>query len=62
MGVLEIMYNRGYKEALEDIRDVIDDMLHDIPEEDETRQSFYTGMQVALHNIAAKTYDMKGNI
>ena len=54
------MYNLGYKDALDDIRDVIDNMLQDIPESDETRISYYTGMKVALYGVAEKTYSMKG--
>lgn len=56
----ESMYNLGYKDALEDIRDVIHNMLLDIPDSDETRSSYYAGMKVALHGVAAKTYGMKG--
>ena len=56
----ESMYNLGYKDALEDIREVIDDMLSDIPKSDEARSSYYAGMKVALHGVAEKTYGLKG--
>ena len=61
MVTFESMYKQGYEDALEDIRDIIDDMLQNIPEYDETRASFYTGMKVALHNVATKTYNIENN-
>lgn len=61
MVTFESMYKQGYEDAIEDIRDIIDDMLQSIPEYDETRASFYTGMKVALHNVATKTYNIESN-
>ena len=59
---LESMYDLGYQDALEDIREIIDNMLRDIPESDTTRISYYTGMKVALHGIAEKTWNMKSSV
>ena len=59
MVTFESMYKLGYQDALEDIREVIDSMLEDIPISDEARSSFYAGMKVALHGVAEKTYSMK---
>ena len=59
MVTFESMYKLGYKDALEDVREIIDNMLQDVPVSDEARSSFYAGMKVALHGIAEKTYSMK---
>ena len=59
MVTFQSMYNLGYKDALEDVREIIDNMLQDIPVSDESRSSFYAGMKVALHGIAEQTYSMK---
>lgn len=62
MVTFESMYKLGYQDALEDIGEVIDSMLKDIPVADEARSSFYAGMKVALHGVAEKTYSMKEGI
>lgn len=62
MVTFESMYKLGYKDALEDIREVIDIMLKEVPVSDEARSSFYAGMKVALHEVAEKTYSLEEEV
>ena len=54
------MYNLGYADALEDIREIIYERLKEIDKSDDSRHSYFSGMQVALLNISEATYKMKG--
>lgn len=54
------MYNLGYADALEDIRDLIYEKLNGIDEADNSRHSYFAGMKVALCSIGEATYNMKG--
>lgn len=54
------MYDLGYADALEDIRDIIHKRLEEIDKSDDSRRSYFSGMQVALYNISEATYKMKG--
>lgn len=54
------MYRLGYADALEDIRDLIYERLKEIDKSDDSRHSYFSGMQVALHGISEATYNMKG--
>lgn len=54
------MYNLGYKDALDDIRDLIYERIKEIDMTDESRHSYFSGMKVALEGISEATYKMKG--
>lgn len=54
------MYDLGYADALEDIRDLIYEKLKGMDKSDDSRHSYFSGMQVALHSISEATYSMKG--
>ena len=54
------MYDLGYKDALDDIRDLIYERLKQIDGADESRRSYFAGMKVALESVSEATYSMKG--
>lgn len=57
----ESMYQLGYADALEDIRDLICEKLKEIDKSDDSRHSYFSGIQVALHSISEATYKLKAD-
>ena len=57
---LQSMYELGYKDALDDVRNLIYEKIKSIDKSDDSRHSYFSGMQVALHSISEETYNMKG--
>lgn len=52
------IYDKGYTDALDDIRDLIHTKMAQIDVDDSSRQSYFTGMTVALHGIIEETYSL----